>query len=177
MVGWTYAGCVDSEDYKLYDVSVSVVVMEIVLVGGSVVSFIFFFQAEDGIRDLTVTGVQTCALPISTTAFTSTCRLSPDRGREKSSRLSTMRRQRCTSASTILRYSWCAWRSAGASSSLRNASASQQARIVASGLLISCITPAASCPTAASFSVSDRRCWAWRHSVMSSPMVITWEMC
>ena len=26
---------------------------------------IFFFQAEDGIRDLTVTGVQTCALPIS----------------------------------------------------------------------------------------------------------------
>src|SRR3989475_6352129 len=30
--------------------------------------FFFFFQAEDGIRDLTVTGVQTCALPI--------CRLS-----------------------------------------------------------------------------------------------------
>src|SRR2546430_7266556 len=27
-------------------------------------SFFFFFQAEDGIRDLTVTGVQTCALPI-----------------------------------------------------------------------------------------------------------------
>src|SRR2546430_977744 len=26
--------------------------------------FTFFFQAEDGIRDLTVTGVQTCALPI-----------------------------------------------------------------------------------------------------------------
>src|SRR5207245_6094106 len=26
---------------------------------------IFFFQAEDGIRDATVTGVQTCALPIS----------------------------------------------------------------------------------------------------------------
>src|SRR2546430_5961594 len=26
----------------------------------------FFFQAEDGIRDLTVTGVQTCALPIYT---------------------------------------------------------------------------------------------------------------
>src|SRR2546427_7886395 len=29
--------------------------------------FFFFFQAEDGIRDLTVTGVQTCALPISAT--------------------------------------------------------------------------------------------------------------
>src|SRR5256885_8833647 len=28
--------------------------------------FIFFFQAEDGIRDYKVTGVQTCALPIST---------------------------------------------------------------------------------------------------------------
>src|SRR2546430_2981742 len=28
----------------------------------------FFFQAEDGIRDLTVTGVQTCALPISGTS-------------------------------------------------------------------------------------------------------------
>src|SRR5437867_7066912 len=27
--------------------------------------FFFFFQAEDGIRDRTVTGVQTCALPIS----------------------------------------------------------------------------------------------------------------
>src|SRR2546422_7659329 len=27
--------------------------------------FIFFFQAEDGIRDVAVTGVQTCALPIS----------------------------------------------------------------------------------------------------------------
>src|SRR5690606_40560680 len=29
----------------------------------------FFFQAEDGIRDFHVTGVQTCALPISGTAF------------------------------------------------------------------------------------------------------------
>src|SRR2546429_1448089 len=28
--------------------------------------FVFFFQAEDGIRDVAVTGVQTCALPIST---------------------------------------------------------------------------------------------------------------
>src|SRR3989475_13199204 len=29
-----------------------------------IIFFFFFFQAEDGIRDLTVTGVQTCALPI-----------------------------------------------------------------------------------------------------------------
>src|SRR5690606_39775250 len=27
-------------------------------------SYVFFFQAEDGIRDFHVTGVQTCALPI-----------------------------------------------------------------------------------------------------------------
>src|SRR3989441_9406433 len=31
--------------------------------------FFFFFQAEDGIRDKLVTGVQTCALPISTTGL------------------------------------------------------------------------------------------------------------
>ena len=29
------------------------------------IDVIFFFQAEDGIRDYKVTGVQTCALPIS----------------------------------------------------------------------------------------------------------------
>src|SRR3989454_12806813 len=29
--------------------------------------YFFFFQAEDGIRDYKVTGVQTCALPISQT--------------------------------------------------------------------------------------------------------------
>src|SRR5216683_1807275 len=33
--------------------------------------FFFFFQAEDGIRDLIVTGVQTCALPISITGLSS----------------------------------------------------------------------------------------------------------
>src|SRR6202035_4567414 len=33
----------------------------------SSLQFAFFFQAEDGIRDLTVTGVQTCALPIFAT--------------------------------------------------------------------------------------------------------------
>src|SRR3989475_3838795 len=33
----------------------------------------FFFQAEDGIRDLTVTGVQTCALPIWAAARTRRC--------------------------------------------------------------------------------------------------------
>src|SRR5256885_4877281 len=33
--------------------------------GSRVVMVCFFFQAEDGIRDYKVTGVQTCALPIS----------------------------------------------------------------------------------------------------------------
>src|SRR2546429_6396296 len=31
--------------------------------------FFFFFQAEDGIRDVAVTGVQTCALPILGTSI------------------------------------------------------------------------------------------------------------
>src|SRR5260221_7386951 len=34
-------------------------------------SFFFFFQAEDGIRDHCVTGVQTCALPIYSPALPS----------------------------------------------------------------------------------------------------------
>src|SRR2546429_892639 len=34
--------------------------------GSALVCYFFFFQAEDGIRDVAVTGVQTCALPIST---------------------------------------------------------------------------------------------------------------
>src|SRR2546430_7471958 len=37
----------------------------------------FFFQAEDGIRDLTVTGVQTCALPISGGTLNTTATSSP----------------------------------------------------------------------------------------------------
>src|SRR3712207_9489569 len=38
--------------------------------------FFFFFQAEDGIRDIGVTGVQTCALPISRSP---PCRRTPRR--------------------------------------------------------------------------------------------------
>src|SRR5699024_12089520 len=42
---------------------------------------IFFFQAEDGIRDRNVTGVQTCALPIySVCRFISLWRPAHDRG-------------------------------------------------------------------------------------------------
>src|SRR2546430_9117344 len=39
------------------------------------VEYFFFFQAEDGIRDLTVTGVQTCALPISVLIIACPCAL------------------------------------------------------------------------------------------------------
>src|SRR2546430_3496919 len=46
------------------NVGYRVVVQFLVLEVGSLTVF-FFFEAEDGIRDLTVTGVQTCALPIS----------------------------------------------------------------------------------------------------------------
>src|SRR5207245_3880532 len=43
---------------------------------------LFFFQAEDGIRDATVTGVQTCALPISLPTSTATAsRSAGDGGR------------------------------------------------------------------------------------------------
>src|SRR6266446_4279266 len=38
--------------------------MSIVVVSIHSVAYFFFFQAEDGIRDYKVTGVQTCALPI-----------------------------------------------------------------------------------------------------------------
>src|SRR2546422_1451508 len=35
------------------------------MTSGYLLRILFFFQAEDGIRDVAVTGVQTCALPIS----------------------------------------------------------------------------------------------------------------
>src|SRR2546426_4519952 len=41
------------------------------------VFFFFFFQAEDGIRDYKVTGVQTCALPICQSGVVVTATLSP----------------------------------------------------------------------------------------------------
>src|SRR5256886_7003157 len=49
---------------------------------GLSVRWVFFFQAEDGIRDLTVTGVKTCALPIY-----------PERGWRVMRRLSNRARQ------------------------------------------------------------------------------------
>src|SRR3712207_6900250 len=40
-------------------------------------SSLFFFQAEDGIRDIGVTGVQTCALPISLVELVRTGKVDP----------------------------------------------------------------------------------------------------
>src|SRR5215813_13690665 len=46
--------------------------------------FFFFFQAEDGIRDADMTGVQTCALPISDDGGQ---RVPPEDGQQSESRL------------------------------------------------------------------------------------------
>src|SRR3989454_405730 len=61
--------------YKMECLKCPVLVMEIIgcfafFIGSGRLSrsFFFFFQAEDGIRDYKVTGVQTCALPISRAA-------------------------------------------------------------------------------------------------------------
>src|SRR5699024_8906306 len=48
-----------------------------------VIGFFFFFQAEDGIRDRNVTGVQTCALPISPDKDIGTARKWVEEGIEK----------------------------------------------------------------------------------------------
>src|SRR6266496_5318004 len=45
------------------------------------ICYFFFFQAEDGIRDLYVTGVQTCALPIWSCQAPSRLNLCADRHR------------------------------------------------------------------------------------------------
>src|SRR5256886_14952302 len=62
----------------------------------SIVSvFLFFFQAKGGIRDLTVTGVQTCALPI--------CRTTPRGG--DGPRRGVVRRRRGAVAANVVGYS------------------------------------------------------------------------
>src|SRR5206468_6950908 len=60
----------------------------------------FFFQAEDGIRDLIVTGVQTCALPIFPAAAPPSDRLSPRDGRAASRRSLRLRRAKPPSPQT-----------------------------------------------------------------------------
>src|SRR5207249_5535858 len=62
----------------------------------------FFFQAEDGIRDRNVTGVQTCALPISTAAWHRLLVL-PKRWSPSCRRT----RSRCQAA--VVWVAWAAW--------------------------------------------------------------------
>src|SRR2546429_6799840 len=54
--------------------------MHLLFYRGSVVPPIlfFFFQAEDGIRDVAVTGVQTCALPICFTCHNADSGVAPE---------------------------------------------------------------------------------------------------
>src|SRR5207253_5991948 len=65
---------------------VTLISMVIYFLGRSSFFFFFFFQAEDGIRDGHVTGVQTCALPISADARSASkfcetcCRAEPESG-------------------------------------------------------------------------------------------------
>src|SRR2546429_2546804 len=66
MCGRLEVGREDEKGWCLYDGGdgeIVVVLYEIFYI------FFFFFQAEDGIRDVAVTGVQTCALPISVPRF------------------------------------------------------------------------------------------------------------
>ena len=82
--------------------------------------------------------------------------------------------QRWTSRSMMARYSRSAGSPAPETSASRPSPAATQAAMVASGLLISCMIPAASCPTAASFSLWRMCACTSRHSETSSPMVMTW---
>src|SRR5205085_7259076 len=67
--------------------------------------FVFFFQAEDGIRDLTVTGVQTCALPISRVSIGTPFTAAESRTMEKP-----ICDQRSTTISSrLLRWNWLCW--------------------------------------------------------------------
>src|SRR5690606_40961803 len=68
--------------------------------------FFFFFQAEDGIRDFHVTGVQTCALPISISSRVSSC--------SRRSRITS----RCSGGSSSS--ASCSWRRCSKSDSCRS---------------------------------------------------------
>src|SRR3712207_6941671 len=77
------------------------------------ISNVFFFQAEDGIRDIGVTGVQTCALPISCPSSNLGCgtaRSSEKRGGRGSSLQGLLRSLNCPEpwvSSTKRRLSYC----------------------------------------------------------------------
>src|SRR2546430_11823185 len=57
-------GCIEWRQRKQSEMLAQLLALSYDVVVHEDLDFVFFFQAEDGIRDLTVTGVQTCALPI-----------------------------------------------------------------------------------------------------------------
>src|SRR2546429_1745847 len=65
----------------------------------------FFFQAEDGIRDVAVTGVQTCALPILSAAPATACRMA--RLRDRRPRLRAVGPHRVISVARARRQAVC----------------------------------------------------------------------
>src|SRR2546429_1381697 len=71
------------------------------------ISVLFFFQAEDGIRDVAVTGVQTCALPISSSGGGGV-RVSP-RSEEPSALRSSVNAVLSKAEATALRASTNVW--------------------------------------------------------------------
>src|SRR6266568_294044 len=68
--------------------------------------FFFFFQAEDGIRDGTVTGVQTCALPISSTDRWFEARMAPPAAATFSVPTTWVLASRCRPGPMMNRESW-----------------------------------------------------------------------
>src|SRR5690554_7254400 len=55
---------IEKNQFNIYDIPINTITEQYM----DYLFAIFFFQAEDGIRDLYMTGVQTCALPICTLA-------------------------------------------------------------------------------------------------------------
>src|SRR2546430_8065454 len=84
-----------------------------------VIYVFFFFQAEDGIRDLTVTGVQTCALPISAAMVGRSVTRTPVRQR-------TSKKNPAAGSYAALS---SAWRRASAARANRSATRSEERRV------------------------------------------------
>src|SRR5699024_11398884 len=63
------------------------------------VCLFFFFQAEDGIRDRNVTGVQTCALPISLSSLLRVCSINSSKAHCTAKLISHSLRFNCDSSS------------------------------------------------------------------------------
>src|SRR5207302_4986285 len=82
------------------------------ILSGFKIFVFFFFQAEDGIRDFHVTGVQTCALPISLTQTHCHHLLPPSRGGKRLRKAQGMHRLRRSEERRVgkeCRSRWATW--------------------------------------------------------------------